>query len=67
LTDKYVKKERKRLINLADRAYNNDPRIKVELAKEAAAKEEKKQAKKEAKANYKKEMEEKFRIQEEAK
>ena len=59
LSEKYVKKERKRLIRLADLAYDNDPRIKAQLAKEAAAKEAAKQAKKEAKASYYREMEEK--------
>ena len=36
-------------------AYNNDPRIKEQLAKEAKEKEERKQAKKEAKINQAKE------------
>jgi len=35
---KYEKAERKRLILLATRAYENDPRIKAEKEKEAAAK-----------------------------
>jgi hypothetical protein len=35
---KYEKKERARLINLAETAYNNDPRIKIELQEAEALK-----------------------------
>lgn len=44
---KHEKEERKRLIDLTDLAYRMDPRIRAELAKEAAAKEAAKKAKKE--------------------
>ena len=45
----YEKAENKRLIDLVDLAYKLDPRIRVEEAKEAAAKEAAKKAKKDLK------------------
>lgn len=48
---KYDKEERKRLIKLAETAYNNDPRIKKLIAEEEAEKQRKKDAKREFKAN----------------
>jgi hypothetical protein len=45
---KYEKEERKRLFELVNIAYTNDPRIKEAAAKELAAKDLIKQAKKDA-------------------
>jgi hypothetical protein len=50
LREKYEKAERKRLFDLANRAYDWDPRVKAEVEKEEAAKLAAKLAKKEAKA-----------------
>ena len=62
---KYEKEERKRIFDLANRAYACDPRIKAEIAREEAEKEAIKQAKKEAKAAIAKEREEKERKEQE--
>jgi hypothetical protein len=43
----YDKEERKRIMDLVDRAYNNDPRIRAERAREQAEKDAAKLAKKE--------------------
>lgn len=54
----YEKEERKRLMDLVDRAYNNDPRIREERAREQALKDAVKLAKKEQKSKAAKELEE---------
>lgn len=59
----HEKKERARLIKLAETCYNNDPRIKAELAMAEAEKEAAKQLKKDFKANQAYERE---RVQREA-
>lgn len=46
LTKEYEKKERKRLFDLSNRAYESDPRVKAEVEKEEAVKLAAKQAKK---------------------
>jgi len=46
----YEKDERKRLIKMSTRAYDNDPRIKAELKREDEAKAAAKQAKKDSQA-----------------
>jgi len=63
---KYEKKERARLIKLAETCYNNDPRIKKELDEIEAERQKKNQSKKDFKAQQayekersKREMEEK--------
>jgi len=45
---KYEKEERKRLIDLVNIAYDNDPRIKAKAERDAVAKDLVKQAKKDA-------------------
>ena len=47
---KYEKAERKRLLKMSTRAYDNDPRIQAELVREEQAKAAAKQAKKDANA-----------------
>lgn len=44
---KYIKAERKRLLKMSTRAYENDPRIKKEILREEEEKAALKQAKKE--------------------
>lgn len=65
LRDKYVKQERKRIIDLTDRAYKFDPRIKAQVARQEAEKEAIKRAKKEAKEKKYREIEEQKQKEEE--
>ena len=60
----YEKEERKRLMDLVDRAYNNDPRIREERAREQALKDAVKLAKKEQKSKAAKELEEQKKLKE---
>jgi len=66
-TEKYDKEERKRLIDLTNLAYSNDPRIKAVQKAEADAKEAIKKAKKDAKAQQYKLIEEAKKVEEEKK
>ena len=62
---KHDKEERKRLINLSNRSYNADPRIKAALLLEEAEKEASKRAKKDIKAKVAREKDEKERLEKE--
>ena len=62
---KHEKEERKRLINLSNRSYNADPRIKAALILEEQEKEAIKKAKKDVKAKAAREKEEKERLEKE--
>lgn len=65
--EKYEKEERKRLFDLTNLAYECDPRIKAQVAKEEAERLAIKQAKKDAKAKHYQEIEERKRKEEEEK
>lgn len=67
LRDKHVKKERSRLIKLAELAYKLDPRVKKYKEEEELEKKRKKQEFKDKKDRERKEIEDKIREQEEAK
>jgi hypothetical protein len=67
LRDKYVKKERARLIKLAELAYKYDPRVRRALEEEEMEKKRKKLEIKERKDRERKEIEDKIREKEEIK
>jgi hypothetical protein len=63
----YEKDERKRLIKMSTRAYDNDPRIKAELKREAEEKAAAKQAKKDAQASKYREKERLLKVEDDNK
>jgi len=63
----YEKDERKRLIKMSTRAYDNDPRIKAELKREAEEKAALKQAKKDALASKYREKERLLKVEDDNK
>ena len=63
--EKYEKEERKRLFDLTNLAYECDPRIREQAAKEEAERQAIKQAKKDARAKHYQEIEDRKKKEEE--